>query len=339
MKRGFLSQLMLLVLCLVLIPSFMIFAGGGKEKGAPAEKVSVSEDKPERTYAWVGAVVDIPYFIDHRIGIELGGLTFGAKTRFLGPTGYDMGEMINTMEQVIAQKPAGIEVIGFVEELAPVINKAIDAGIPVVTLDADTATSKRYTFIGTGNYNAGRTSGRILAEAIGKKGKIAVTTVVGQTNLEERVQGLKDELAENYPNVKLVQIVNDQADETIATDGVKAVIQANPDLAGVASVEAVGGKGAAIAVKEMNRVGDIVVVSMDRDDATLKLIEDGVIHASVAQRTALMSYLGVKLMYYYNHGRIPITLADKKAEVISMPAVVDTGVIIIDKNNAKHFYH
>jgi ribose transport system substrate-binding protein len=284
-------------------------------------------------------VVEIPYFIDHRVGIELGGLAVGAKTRFLGPTGYDMAAMINTIEQVIAQKPAGIEIIGFVEELAPAINKAIEAGIPVVTLDADTASSKRYTFIGTGNYNAGRTSARILAEAIGKRGKVAVTTIVGQTNLEERVQGFKDELTQNYPNVKLVQVINDESDENKAADGVKAVIQANPDLAGVASVEATGGKGAATAVKEMNRVGKVTIVSMDRDDTTLKLIEDGVIHASVAQRTSLMSYLGAKLMYYYNHARVPITQNDKEAGIISMPLTIDTGTIIIDESNAKFFYH
>ncbi len=291
------------------------------------------------TYVWVGAVVEIPYFIDHRVGLELGGLAVNAKTRFLGPTGYDMDAMINTIEQVIAQKPAGIEVIGFVEQLAPVINKAIAAGIPVVTLDADTASSKRYTFIGTGNYNAGRTSARILAETIGKKGKVAVTTIVGQTNLEERVRGFKDELAANYPGVKLIQVINDESDENKAADGVKAVIQANPDLAGVSSVEATGGKGAATAVKEMNRVGKIKIVSMDRDDTTLKLIEDGVISASVAQRTALMSYLGVKMMYMYNHARVPITGDDARAGIIPMPLSIDTGTIIIDSKNAKFFYH
>jgi hypothetical protein len=52
-----------------------------------------------------------------------------------------------------------------------------------------------------------------------------------------------------------------------------------------------------------------------------------------------MSYLGVKLMYYYNHARIPITLDDEAANIISMPASVDTGTIIINKDNAKYFYH
>jgi ribose transport system substrate-binding protein len=328
--------LVVLLLALMLIPVGLAMAGGTKEAEAAAPTAAKA---PDRTYSWIGAVVEIPYFIDHRVGIELGGLAVGAKTRFLGPTGYDMAAMINTIEQVIAQKPAGIEIIGFVEELAPAINKAIEAGIPVVTLDADTASSKRYTFIGTGNYNAGRTSARILAEAIGKRGKVAVTTIVGQTNLEERVQGFKDELTQNYPNVKLVQVINDESDENKAADGVKAVIQANPDLAGVASVEATGGKGAATAVKEMNRVGKVTIVSMDRDDTTLKLIEDGVIHASVAQRTSLMSYLGAKLMYYYNHARVPITQNDKEAGIISMPLTIDTGTIIIDESNAKFFYH
>jgi ABC-type sugar transport system substrate-binding protein len=78
---------------------------------------------------------------------------------------------------------------------------------------------------------------------------------------------------------------------------------------------------------------------MDRDDTTLKLIEDGVIHASVAQRTALMSYLGVKLMYCYNHGRVPITQNDKEAGIVSMPLTIDTGTIVIDKKNAGSFYH
>ena len=299
----------------------------------------VTPPEPGETYYWIGAVVEIPYFIDHRLGLEAAGEELGVRTRFLGPTGYDIPAMIDTIEQAIVQEPAGIEIIGFVEELAPVINKAIEAGIPVVTLDADTATSDRYTFIGTGNYGAGRMSAQLLAEAIGGEGKVAVTSVVGQTNLEERTQGFVDYMAENHPNIELVQVIDHKSDMNLAISGVKAVIQAHPDLAGVAAVEATGGAGAATAVQEMGRVGDVVIISMDRDDSTLKMIEDGVITASVAQRTSLMSYLGVKLMYYYNHARIPMTLDDEAADIISMPASVDTGTIIINADNAKYFYH
>jgi ribose transport system substrate-binding protein len=334
-----------MILCFMFIAGAALWAGGKKEEPAEqksaekTETMETAEEGPKQVYNWIGAVVEIPYFIDHRIGVDLGAKTVGADSRFLGPTGYDIPAMIDTIEQAIVQKPAGIEIIGFVEELAPVINKALDAGIPVVTLDADTATSNRYTFIGTGNYGAGRMSARLLAEQIGGSGKVAVTSVVGQTNLEERTQGFKDYMAENHPGVELVQVIDHKSDMNQAISGVKAVMQAHPDLKGVAAVEATGGAGAATAVKEMGKVGDVKIVSMDRDDTTLKSIEDGIINASVAQRTSLMSYLGVKLMYYYNHARIPITLDDKAADIISMPSTVDTGTIIINKDNAKYFYH
>ena len=342
--KVFRNKVFLLILCFTLIAGMAVWAGGKKEEPAKQETKMETEtakkaEGPKPVYNWIGAVVEIPYFIDHRIGVELGAKTVGADSRFLGPTGYDIPAMIDTIEQAIVQKPAGIEIIGFVEELAPVINKAMDAGIPVVTLDADTATSNRYTFIGTGNYGAGQMSARLLADQIGGKGKVAVTSVVGQTNLEERTQGFKDYMAANHPGIKLVQVIDHKSDMNLAISGVKAVMQAHPDLKGVAAVEATGGSGAATAVKEMGKVGQVKIVSMDRDDTTLKSIEDGIIQASVAQRTSLMSYLGVKLMYYYNHARIPITLDDEAANIISMPATVDTGTIIINKDNAKYFYH
>ena len=68
-------------------------------------------------------------------------------------------------------------------------------------------------------------------------------------------------------------------------------------------------------------IGKFKIVSMDRDDGTLKFIEDGVIQASVAQKTALMSYLGTKFMYYKNHAPVPV-VADNKAAGISPDAGV-----------------
>ena len=65
----------------------------------------------------------------------------------------------------------------------------------MVTLDAEVYGSKRITFLGTGNYNAGRVGAQVLADAIGGKGKVALITKVGQSNLEERIQGYKDEFA------------------------------------------------------------------------------------------------------------------------------------------------
>jgi ribose transport system substrate-binding protein len=301
--------------------------------------IEVTPPAPDETYVEVLALINLPYFIDHRLGLEFAGEELGVQTKFVGPVDYDMTAMVNTLEQTIAEKPAGILVVGFDDALKPSIDKAIEAGIPVVTLDAEVYGSKRLTFLGTGNYNAGRVGAQLLAEAVGGEGKVALITKVGQSNLEERIKGYQDEFAENFPDIEIVQIINDDSDSAKAADGLKAVIQRTPDLAGVGCVEAAGGVGAATASKELGVTDTLKIVSMDRDDGTLKFIEDGVIHASVAQKTALMSYLGTKILYYLNHAPVPIVPDNAAAGIVPVPESVDTGTIVITKDNANFFYH
>ena len=303
---------------------------------APAQPAPSGE---KQTYYEVNALINLPYFIDHRLGLEFAGKALDTDIKYVGPVDYDMTAMINTFDQAIADQPEGINVVGFDPALKPSINKAIEAGIPVMTLDAEVYGSDRYTFLGTGNYNAGRVGAKTLAEVIGEQGKVALITKVGQSNLEERIQGYKDEFAANFPNIEMVQIIDDQSDSAKAADGLKAALQTHPDLAGVGCVEAAGGVGAATAVKELDLVGKVQIVSMDRDDGTLKFIEDGVIYASVAQKSALMTFYGTLLMHGYVNNPVPIVKDNKAAGVIPLPEAVDTGVVVINKDNAKAFYH
>ena len=162
-------------------------------------KIEITPPAPDETYVEVLALTNLPYFIDHRLGLEFAGEELGVKTKFVGPVDYDMTAMVNTLEQTIAEKPAGILVVGFDPALKPSIDKAAEAGIPIVTLDAEVYGSKRLTFLGTGNYNAGKVGGKFLADLVGGKGKVALLTKVGQSNLEERIAGLQGSLRRRIP--------------------------------------------------------------------------------------------------------------------------------------------
>jgi len=76
---------------------------------------------------------------------------------------------------------------------------------------------------------------------------------------------------------------------------------------------------------------------MDRGNEVLEQIGKGVISATVAQRTALMPYYAVQILYNMANGEIPITQDNAKANVSSVPSYIDTGVIIVDKTNYKYF--
>jgi ribose transport system substrate-binding protein len=76
---------------------------------------------------------------------------------------------------------------------------------------------------------------------------------------------------------------------------------------------------------------------MDRGNDVLELIAKGVISASVAQQTALMPFYATQILFNLQHQKIPITSDNIKAGVSGAPAVVDTGVVIVDEKNYQHF--
>ena len=101
--------------------------------------------------------------------------------------------------------------------MGPEINKAIDAGIPVITIDSDAPDSQRLYFIGTNNLEAGRLGGQFVAEQLNGKGNVVFFTMPGQPNLEERLKGYKDVFA-NSPGIKIVEVFDMKGHSTAAMD-------------------------------------------------------------------------------------------------------------------------
>lgn len=287
-------------------------------------------------YIQVSALGNLEYFHDHKLGMRKAGELLGVQTDYRGPTDLDIGAMVADLELAIARRPAGLVVVGFDDSLTPVINKAVDAGIPVVTVDADLPRSKRVAFVGTGNYNAGYQGGLKLAKLIDSKGKVALLTKTGQSNLNERIDGYQAALAE-YPQIEVVEVGNTDSDPVKAATVASLLLQRHADLAGIACVEAAGGAGAATAVREAGRVGQVKIVAMDRDNSVLRYIGQNVIQATVVQQTALMPIYAVMILYQLNHGDVPISTDNAAAGVPGVPPTIDTGVVIVDQSNYMHF--
>jgi ribose transport system substrate-binding protein len=290
----------------------------------------------DQLYIEVSALGNLDYFYDHKMGMEMVGKELGVKTEYVGPAEYDMNAMVAAFEQAIAKKPAGLVVVGFEPSLNSIVDKAVAQGIPVVTVDADLPGSKRMAFVGTGNFNAGVVGGNKLASLIGSKGKVAIMLKPGQSNLEERVAGYKSALGK-FKDIQVVQLVDTQSDPGVAAQAAAALLQKYPDLAGIACVEAAGGSGAATAVREAKKTGQVKIVAMDRGNEVLDGIKEGVISASVAQQTALMPYYAVQILFNLANSKVAITSDNKSAGVLGIPAVVDTGAIVIDSTNYKFF--
>ncbi len=327
----------LIVLAAVIVATSIVRSRGRDGGPAGPGNARASRAYADQLYVEVSALGGLDYFYDHKLGMKLAGEALGVQTDYIGPAEYDMTAMITALEQVLA-KPnlKGLVVVGFEDVLVPIIDKAVAKGIPVVTVDADLPTSRRIAFVGTGNFQAGYQGGKQLAVLLGGKGKVALLTKPGQSNLDERIRGYKTALAD-FPGIEIVQVVDTQSDPTIAAQVAAAVLERHKDLAGLACVEAAGGLGAATAVRERGLAGKVKIVAMDRGNDILGLIGQGVIDATVAQQTALMPFYATQILFNLANHPVAIAADNAKAGIHGVPTSVDTGVIVIDRANYETF--
>lgn len=292
---------------------------------------------PDDIYIYVGCMWNLEYFIAHKIGWEYAGDIFGVKTSIMGPAEYDIPAMISAFESAIAMEPAGIVTFAVDPELIPVINQAVNAGIPVVTVCGDQPGSERMAFVGTHQYDAGYFGGRNLA-AILDEGEVALLTIVGVPMFAERDLGYLDAI-EKYSDGKLEVVAtgDTQADIPTGISVAKSILAANPDLKAFVCTDSVGAISAATAVKEAGLAGEVFIIGMDRNLDVLGEIEAGVITASVAQNDALMPFYGMSILYHYNYSHVPITLNNQAANISGAPEIIYTGAVWVDGDNYHHF--
>jgi ribose transport system substrate-binding protein len=289
---------------------------------------------PNDEYDVVCCVDGIEYWNAHRFALEQAGRLYGVKTVWNGMTGQDVSQMSTLFDNVAAKKPAGIIVLGWDEGLAPSINKAEAAGIPVVTFSSDVTTSNRETWVGTDQHDLGFTGGKKFADFIGGNGKIAILSNPGHQLTDGREQGFRDAFKE-YPGISVVALGNTQTDQTVAVQAAKDILSAHPDLTGFVCTEATGPMGAATAVQEAGLTGKVKILGLDRDTAMLQQIKAGTITGSVVQEDSTMMYwcLTVLITAKYYDPYAELTSDNKAASAKLTPNKIDTAINFISKDN------
>src|SRR5687768_579383 len=139
-------------------------------------------------YVFLSIVTQVPFWADHRIGLEDAAKTLNVKTTFTGPLDFDTAAQARQLDELIARKPAGLLIFpGDAAALASGINRAVDAGIPVAMIIGDVPESKRSVHLGISNFDAGKIGGEMLAEAIAGKGKVLLGTFPAPAVLEREI--------------------------------------------------------------------------------------------------------------------------------------------------------
>jgi ribose transport system substrate-binding protein len=289
----------------------------------------------DEKYVMVTFLSGIEYWKTAIKGFEDGAEALNVSVEYRGATQYDVNEQVTVLEQVIAKKPAGIALsVINANSLTGSINKAVEAGIPIVLFDAGADKSKAYSFLATDNYKAGVTAAHKMAELIGKKGKVAVVTQLNQLNHQERTLGFQETIFKQYPGIEVVAIKDGKGDQLVSGQVAAEVMRNYPNLKGFFVTEANGGVGVGQLFKQNHKVK---IISFDTDKGTLDMVKDGTISATLGQGTWNMGYWSLQFLFHLHHNLTEQSTIDLKGGS-PLPKFVDTGIQVVTQENVDSFY-
>ncbi len=269
-----------------------------------------------------------PFWSVVKNGVEMAAEHTGAKVSYRAPETFDMVAMSQLIDAAVNLEPDGIVVsIPDADALGPSIEKAVAAGIPVISMNSGSDVAKKLgalLHVGQDEYTAGKAAGEKLASMGGKIG-ICVNHEVGNVALDLRCQGFADGFG---GSVKVVPTTNDPSEIEAK---VKATLESAGDIDTVMALGAsLSGEACVKAVKGLNLGDSVKVASFDLSASFLEAVSAGDAAFAIDQQQYLQGYLPVSfLALHAEFGLIPggdvpsgpnLITADKAGQVVELSA-------------------
>lgn len=311
----------LLALCASFVLGATLLASCGKDAGTAGG--GGGSDKKTRTFVMVPKGIHV-YYEGCKEGMDAAGAKYGVKTDFQAPRDFKLDQQIDVIESLISRKVDGIAISANEDQgLTNVIKEAQKAGIHVITFDSAASASECY--IGTMNEEAGYQAGLQLVKLMDNEGELAILQGnLAAPNLNERFAGIKRALKEKNSKITIIGPEDVNSKKSIAQDKTESLLQAHPNLKAIFGLSSECAPGAAPAVAEQKKSGKVIVAGFDDDPDTLAAIKAGTAQFCLAQKTYKMGWLCVEQL---------IAAAEGK----TLPKQIDTGVILITKENVDKY--
>jgi|GEM_PF-1754812 len=315
--------------------------------------VKAFKNEPMKRFKFAGQphIRDVPYFNAVEEGWKTAATDLGVDVEINGPSGE-----VNTavqVQQIDAWTLQGVDCIvvsaADAEALTPSINKAVEAGILVITLDSDAPSSKRQVFDLQASADAlAEAQIDSLARQMGEEGEWAF--IVGNLTQAEKMyefEAMKARATEKYPKMKFASIQECKDDVQKAADLAQQLIVGNPNLTGIISNSGAGLPGTCQGIEAAGKSGTVKVTGLTAPSSAQSFIDSGTLVEYFLWDPRYLGYrsiaLGINLLTgkdVVNGSMLPIwtgkeDTAQVAANVVN-PALLDVVLgppLKLDKSN------
>lgn len=301
--------------------------------GAVALAAVGAQAQEKLKIGFLPGVVD-PFYQVMQVGVEKAAKDLGAEVVTQVPPTWGVEAQTPILDAMVARGDLDYIITAPVDkdQMVGPLKAAADAGIKIITVDtflgdgdyANGPVTFPLSYIGSDNVEGGRISARGLAKAIGGKGAVYInSTNPNVSSVEGREKGFAEVMAKEFPDIKVIGPDYNLDDPNKAAQQTQAVLEREPDLAGVFGTNVFSAQGAGTGVQNAGLGGHVQVVAYDATQLAIELMDKGVVTMVLAQKPFDMGYMAVEFA------------AADAAGVTSLPKRVETGFAIIDKDNVK----
>jgi len=238
-----------------------------------------------------------PFWSVVQKGVAQAGFDMRVDVQYQAPTTFDMVAMSQLIDAAVASNPNGLIVsIPDSEALSASITKAVEAGIPVVSMNSGSDVAKSLgilVHVGQTEYEAGLGGGQRMAELGGKKA-ICVNQEVGNQALDQRCMGFDEGFKSGGGTTEV--IAADLNDPTGSQQRIDAALTADPEIDSILTLGPTGAAPALAALRSANKLSSVKLATFDLSPEVLEAVQAGEMLFAIDQQQYLQGYLPVVLL-------------------------------------------
>jgi len=261
---------------------------------------TAAQAQEEMRIALVVKALGIGFFEAARDGGEEAAEEVGnIELIYTGPTTTTAEAQIETINALIAQRVDAIAVsANDTDALVPILRRAMDRGITVVSWDSGVAPEGREAHLNPSSVELiGQKLAELAAAPIDGEGDIAIlSTTPTMTNQNQWIAAMKDALPD-HPGLNLVTTVygDDLADKSYRET--VALMQAHPDVKVIVAPTSIGIVAAAQAVEDQGKVGEVWVTGLGLPSELAGHVDAGSVHSFAIWNPIDLGYSATMMAY------------------------------------------
>lgn len=303
--------------------------------GAAATHVQ-AQNRPIR----LGGITQLasdPFFVTLMCGGTREAKALGATIEWRPIQGIGVQDLATNLDAVALSKPDAI-VLSANPALSPRVGQLMASGLPVVAVNVPIRPATAYADVAS--TPGSKEFAELVAKQVGATGSVAILAgVAGSEVMKARYQPFIDAMTTAAPQVKVLEPQFERMDRTSAAQIISSLLLANPDLRAVFTVAGPSGAGAAAAVAQAGKTGQVKVFTYDATPEVVQFLKTGAVTAALAQAPARMGATAVRIAIERARQKSDGPVARDETKNAAFPLKILTRENVSAPESADYYYH